>query len=438
MASNSKQITLRQGLISVLFWSIISAAFIGPGTVTTAAMAGAKFDLNLLWALVFATAATILLQEAAARITLASGKSLGEIIALKYKSEVGDSIKMLLFLSLSFGCAAYQAGNILGAVSGLSFVTSFSPKWLAFFIALGCTLVLLIGNITFIAKLLGIVVGLMGIFFLLIAFQSQIPFYGILQASLLPSFPDGSMLYIIGLVGTTIVPYNLFLSSGIGKGQKVSEMRWGVAISVLLGGIISMAILIVGSQVEEEFSFGALARVLSKQNNPGISILFGFGLMAAGMSSAITAPLAAAVTASSLFHRQPHDWSPRSLRFRLVWSVVLLIGLSFALLDIKPIPAIILAQAINGVLLPVFTVFVFLMVNDIRLLPDGMTNSLILNLLTLLVVGISCFLGVYNIITALSKVVALDIAVLEIVFVAAIVSLLLVIVLFWKVYVSKR
>jgi len=437
MASNTKQVTWRKGILSVLFWSIISAAFIGPGTVTTASIAGTTFGLSLLWSLVFATFATILLQEAAARITIASGKSLGEIIALKYQSEIGDAIKITLFLALAFGCAAYQAGNIIGAVAGLSFVTSFSPKLLALFIGLGCAIILFVGNINYIAKFLGIVVGIMGCLFIYVAFKSNVPFYNILEASLLPSFPDGSMLYIIGLVGTTIVPYNLFLGSGIGQHQNISEMRWGVAISVGIGGIISMAILVVGTQVVGEFSFPAVAKALANNSAQG-GYLFGFGLFAAGMSSAITSPLAAAITGNSLFHNSNQDWSSNSLRFRLVWSVVLLIGLTFSLLDIKPIPAIILAQAINGVLLPIFTVFVFLIINDIRLLRDGYTNNLLLNLLTLVVVGMTCFLGLYNLLTALSKIVSLTLSVKDMVYIAAALSSLVVVALFGKVYISKK
>jgi len=64
-------------LLPVLFWSVISAAFIGPGTVTTAASAGSGFGTQLLWALTFSTLACIILQEAAARLTIVSGKSLG-------------------------------------------------------------------------------------------------------------------------------------------------------------------------------------------------------------------------------------------------------------------------------------------------------------------------------------------------------------------------
>ena len=62
---------------SVILWSVISAAFIGPGTVTTAVTAGSVYQLDLMWAVVFATIACILLQEVSARITIASGLSLG-------------------------------------------------------------------------------------------------------------------------------------------------------------------------------------------------------------------------------------------------------------------------------------------------------------------------------------------------------------------------
>ena len=67
-------------LVSILLWSAISAAFIGPGTVTTAAAAGAGYGMSLLWALLFSTIACLSLQEASARLTIASGKPLAQAI----------------------------------------------------------------------------------------------------------------------------------------------------------------------------------------------------------------------------------------------------------------------------------------------------------------------------------------------------------------------
>jgi len=78
-------IGFKQGVLSILFWSVISAAFIGPGTITTASTAGALFDLELVWALVFAIIACIILQEAAARVAIVSNLTMGEAIAMRFR-----------------------------------------------------------------------------------------------------------------------------------------------------------------------------------------------------------------------------------------------------------------------------------------------------------------------------------------------------------------
>lgn len=403
-----KIITFRQGLLSVLFWSIISAAFIGPGTVTTAARSGAEFGLDLMWALIFSIFATIVLQEAAARITIASGKSLGEIIALKYSQGSARRLRWAVFLAVAFGCAAYEAGNILGALSGLALFSNI-PQWLPT-IALGlvCGAFLWIGSFRAVAHLLGMVVALMGIAFILVAFRAEQPAVDVLAASVRPSFPAGSALLVIGLIGTTIVPYNLFLASGISQGQQVAEMRWGVVIAVVIGGIISAAIMVVGTLISGDFSFEALAAAMAGKMAPWAAALFGFGLFAAGLSSAITSPLAAAVTARSLFGAQSASWSTTSRNFRLVWGVVLGIGLLFGLMEVRPIPAIILAQAINGILLPIVAVFLILAVNDRALLPRAFLNSAFSNILMLFIVAVTCFLGLNNLWNALGSIVPLE------------------------------
>ncbi len=390
-----RTITFQKGLSSVLFWSVISAAFIGPGTVTTASSAGATYGLSLLWALLFSTIATILLQEAAARITIASGKNLGEIIALKYGGN--KKLRLSLFVAVAFGCAAYQTGNILGALQGLRFIIFDIPNYvLAIGIALFSFSILWGGSISFIAKALGAVVALMGIAFCWVALTADINWVNVIKFSILPSFPQGASLLIIGLIGTTIVPYNLFLASGIGKGQHIFEMRIGIAIAVLIGGIISAAILITGTQVEGTYSYEALATAMSEKLGTWAVGLFGFGLFAAGMSSAITAPLAAAITGQSLLGNQ-NTWHEKAMAFRLTWGIILLIGLGFSLLNVRPIPAIILAQAINGVLLPIVAIFLILAVNDRRLLPEKFINKIVSNVAMLLIVGITCYLGLTNI-----------------------------------------
>lgn len=395
-----KTVSFRSGLSSVLFWSVISAAFIGPGTVTTAAKAGSSYGLALLWALTFSVVATILLQEAAARITIASGKSLGQLIALKYPGASQRYLRASLFAAVAFGCAAYQAGNMLGAVAGLQLLSGLPNAWLTLAVGFLSFGLLWIGNFQQIARLLGMVVFLMGIAFVAVALYTDHEWKD--WAGLVaPIVPQGSELLVIGLIGTTIVPYNLFLASGIGQGQNILEMRIGISVAVLIGGLISGAILVACTLVKGPFSFEAVAATMSDSLGPWASWLFGFGLFAAGATSSVTAPLAAAITARGLLGSSESAWGTSSPAFRSVWIIILLVGLLFSLLEVKPIPAIILAQAINGILLPLVAVFLILAVNDKRLLSATFNNGLFSNVAMLLIVGITGVLGCYNMLTAL-------------------------------------
>ncbi|MBX2929325.1 MAG: Nramp family divalent metal transporter [Saprospiraceae bacterium] len=397
-----KMIALRRGLGGVLFWSIISAAFIGPGTVTTAAKAGATHQFQLLWALSFSIAAAIVLQEAAARITIASGKNLGEIIALRYAGR-GRSLCVALFLAVAFGCAAYEAGNILGAVAGLHLLSD-APAWLlTAAVGIPATLLLWDGRYALIARMMGAVVFLMGFAFIYTALSGKFPVGEVLHGAVVPAVPTGSLLLIAGLIGTTIVPYNLFLASGIGQGQSVREMRLGLVPAILIGGVISMAIFITGTGVQGEFSYESLGAALGARLGAMGPVLFGVGLFAAGATSAITAPLAAAITARNLLGNRP-AWRP--VYFRWVWMAVLGTGLLFGFMNVKPIPAIILAQAANGVLLPFVASFLLLAVNDRKLLPAEFSNGWFANALLLLIVGVTCMLGLQNIWKSVAAVLA--------------------------------
>lgn len=399
----SKRISFQKGVSSVLFWSVISAAFIGPGTVTTTSRAGALFQGQLLWALTFSTFATILLQETSARLTIASGKNLGEIIAIQYAGKNGKRIHWGIFLTLAFGCAAYEAGNLLGALSGLGFLTSLSRPLVTFILGILCAGLLWTGNYRLIARLLGLMVAFMGATFLYVAFFSPITPASLARGALLPHFPAGSALLIIGLVGTTIVPYNLFLGSGIGVGQDIREMRFGIALAVLIGGLISGGILLAGIQIEGPYSFENLSLALASKIGSWGTVLFGLGLFAAGLSSAITAPFAAAVAGSSLLGAEKKEaWMPNSNNFRLVWGTILSIGVLFGMLNFRPIPVIILAQAFNGLLLPFMAVFLLFAAND-RTLLGQYANGRWANMFTLIIVGVTTLLGLHNVRLALDS-----------------------------------
>ncbi|MEX0661831.1 MAG: divalent metal cation transporter [Balneolaceae bacterium] len=391
---------MKQRLLHILFWSVISAAFIGPGTVTTAASAGAGFGYTLIWAIVFSIVACYVLQEASARITAVSGNNLGEAMRLQYTgTKTGTILIWISLFAILSGCTAFEAGNILGAVAGISIVTNQVPVPLIVgTIGLISGMLLWKGNIRQIATLLGLIVAVMGICFVITAFMIPHDLSSLFSEGFVPE------ILVLGLIGTTVVPYNIFLGSGLKHSQTPSEMKLSLFIAIGLGGFISICILLTGTAIAGEFTFEALAAALTEQIGGWGNWLLGIGLFGAGLSSTLTAALAAAITAKSLLAKSSTQiqWSTDGFYFRSIWIGVLSIGLLFGLLELQPVPVIILAQALNGIILPVIAVILFLMMNQTTILPEQHQNSTFYNILSGFVVYLTVLIGLTNLLRALA------------------------------------
>jgi len=342
--------------------------------------------------------------------------NLGQAIAQSFEGKSSRWLILILVVgAIIFGSAAYQTGNILGALVGIQLVFDISAKILVLIIGLVVVLVLSIPSLRIVARLMGFLVVFMGLVFLTTAvFVAQnLSSQEILSGLIIPKIPyeSGADLLVLGLIGTTVVPYNLFLGSGVSdKTHQLREMRLGLAVAIFLGGIISMAVLIVGTAIQGEFSFNALAGALTSQLGGWAVYLFGFGMFAAGFSSAITAPLASAITAQSLFGNQnPEKWQRNSTNFRLVWLFVLVVGLGFGMSDVKPVPAIILAQALNGLVLPFVSIFLVFVINNPQLMNKEGLNKRRNNIQMGIVVWITLNLGFFNVLKAVYKTIGLGV-----------------------------
>lgn len=398
---------MKSRLLNILFWSVISAAFIGPGTVTTAARAGTDYGMKLLWAIVFATFACCVLQEAAARLTIASGMNLGQAITHRVRNQRrGNSIPVLVTVCILCGTAAYQTGNLLGAVAGINLVGAFRAWILILILGLLAGTLLLVPSVRIIARILGGIVAIMGIAFLVSAVATGPAPVDLFRGIIRPVIPPdkGGILLVLGLIGTTVVPYNLFLGSGLSGQQSIREMRSGLLVAIVLGGIISMAVLVTGTSMEGEFSFGGLAEALVLRFGRAGRWILGVGLFAAGFTSAVTAPLASAITVRSLFgNRKPDRWKDGSLRFHLIWAAVLLTGMGFGMAGFQPVPAIIVAQALNGIILPLMALFLMSAVNDRELMKES-RNRLPGNILMIAVTYVTLILGLTGIVRTVLRV----------------------------------
>ena len=174
----------------------------------------------------------------------------------------------------------------------------------------------------------------------------------------------------------------------------------------VIGGFISMAILLSGTIVRGEFSYSFMSAALSEKLGSWVGLFFAIGLFSAGFTSAITAPLAANVTVLSVADTNDKYYH----YYKFVWVGVMLVGFIFGISGVKPIPIIILAQVLNGLLLPLVAIFIVLIVNDKKFIPQAYRNTIFMNLALLLVVGITTFLGINNIEKAITTALTLSIS----------------------------
>jgi len=385
--------------------TLVAAAFIGPGTVTLCTLAGVNFGFHLLWAMVLSIVATIVLQEMASRLGIISQKGLSEVIRSEIKHPIINKLILLLILSaIVVGNASYEAGNISGGILGLETITgefrivlgNYSLNILSFVVGIIAFTLLYIGSYKFLERVLVMLVLIMSLSFLITAFLTKPDIFNILEGALIPSFPEGSLLTILGLVGTTVVPYNLFLHASLVKEKwnnpkDLKEVRKDTIVSIALGGLVSMAIIISASSIGlgEISSAADLAKSLAPLYGDFASYFLGIGLFAAGITSAITAPLAAAYVARGCF-----GWKSdlKSKQFRAVWFLILLLGVVFSSLGLKPIEIPKFAQVANGVLLPVVAGILLWMVNK-KVVLGNYVNSKFQNILGFIILIITIFLG---------------------------------------------
>jgi len=383
--------------------TIIAAAFIGPGTVTTCSLAGLNYGYSLLWALLFSICATIVLQEMSSRLGLIGQRGLGSALREKYASGIKKIfITVLVISALGIGCAAYESGNISGAALGVRALTGLPIPILSLIIGVVAFSLLWIGKYRVIEKFLVCLVVLMGLTFVVTAVIIKPDIAGIMKG-LVPRFDKETAYIAIGLIGTTVVPYNIFLHASIVRNrwkdpENLSDCRIDLMSSILLGGFISAAIVVTsataffgtGTEFTNAAEMGVqLQPLLGNWSN----WFFALGFFSAGVSSALTAPLAASLALSELFG---WDTDLRSNRVRLLWMTVLFTGILFSSVGLKPIPLILFAQVMNGLLLSIVAVILIIVVNDADFLKDK-KNSVIQNIMGLLIVIVAVFLGVVNI-----------------------------------------
>ena len=383
---------------------LIAAAFIGPGTVTLCTIAGASFGYSLIWAIILSTFSTIVLQEMSLRIGLVTRMNLAEVIRTSIKSKILNRFIILLIISsILIGNTAYEAGNITGASLGISAIINYeSINYIPVFIGLIAFVILYQGDYKILEKSLVSLVIVMSISFFITAIMTKPDITSLLKGIFKPQINSSNLIVVLGLIGTTVVPYNIFLHSSLvsekwNSIEKLKVARIESFISILLGGLVSLSIIITAASVSNQNVTGVidLAKGLEPLYGKFAIYFLGLGLFASGITSSITAPLAAAYVAKSCF-----GWnnSLKSKRFRLVWIFILITGVFVSMIKINPIEIIKFAQFSNSLLLPIIAIILLWLINNKNIISSKF-NYKYQNIFGFLIVIISLVLGIKGLIS---------------------------------------
>ena len=386
---------------------IITSAFIGPGTITLCTLSGIDFGYSLIWCIVFSIIATSYLQELSARIGVISRLGLGDIFKSSSNNLLKNIFFVFVFLSLFIGNSAYESGNISGTVMGIETFTGSGMvhilgneiNVLSVLVALILISIIIYGSYNLFEKALVGLVFTMSITFIVTAILSKPDLREIFNG-LVPRINDGNFIYVIGLIGTTVVPYNLFLHSYVAKKKWKSEKEYKSSIidtcfSIFIGGVISTAIIITsagarglidGNEVKNAIDIG---RQLSPFLGDFSKYFISIGLLSAGITSSITAPVATSYALSSIFNYKP-EWKDKS--FKLVSVVVIIIGSVSSSISYNPIYIIKLAQFINGLFLPIIGISLLWAVNQSTFLGKNV-NTRSYNGIGILIIILSVFIS---------------------------------------------
>ena len=384
--------------------ALVAAGFVGPGTVTTCTVSGASYGYTMLWALLFATVATIIFQEMAARIGIVTQEGLGENIRDRISHPVLKWIAIVIvIIAIFIGNTAYETGNITGGILGIQAVADVPMIPIVIVLGILAFVAMWAGSYKLVEKILTGIVIFMGLVFLITAFASPVDWGAVVAGLFTPTLPEGQagakgILTAVGLIGTTIVPYNLFLhASGAAERfkdpEQVSDARFDCVLSIGLGGIISMAILICAAANMHAAGITVtngkdMAIALQPLLGNWATVLIGIGLLAAGFSSAITAPLSAAYAVNGVL-----GWGKtlKDLQFKVVWMIVLVAGCLMAVvLGNSPTELILVAQAANAILLPIMAFFVMYVANGKSL--GKWRNHAFANICGVIFIGITLFM----------------------------------------------
>lgn len=344
-----------------------------PGGILTYSQAGAKYGYALLWTLIPTTIALIVVQEMAARMGVAAGKGLSDLI----REEFG--LRTTFFTM--FVLALADLGNIIAEFAGIaSGMGVFGvSKYIA--VPLGAALVWFVivkGSYKPVERIF-ILLSFIYLAYPISAFLAHPDWHTALVKTVIPEFhwePE-YITMMVGLIGTTITPWMQFYlqASIVEKGVSKRDYRlarWDVILGCIVTDVVAFFIVVACAATLFKSGHGQIndaaeaATALQPFAGRFASLLFGFGLVNASLLSAAILPLATAynVCEGLGFESGVDRRFSEAPIFYSLYTFLILLGAGCVLIPRLPLlKVILLSQVANGVLIPFVLIFMLVLIN---------------------------------------------------------------------------
>jgi manganese transport protein len=390
---------------------LVTVGFIDPGNWATNIEGGSRFGYGLLWVITLSTLMLIVVQHMAAKLGIATGRSLSVNIRERFSRPVSS----FLGITIVIACMATDVAELLGGAIGFNLLLGM-PLWLGALLTVVLEVFLVVSQRYL--RLEAIIMGFLGIISLCYLVEIGIvgPDWGeLLPALVTPSLDGESIFVAMAMLGAVVMPHNIFLHSNVihsrawgntpmEKQALLHFEKWDTSIAMLLGWVVNSAMIVVAAAVffrngVQVTSIEQAAETLRPLAGNLAGLLFAVALVFAGVGSKVTSALAE-VNVITGFLGKPED--PSTPLYRLAVFVTAIPSFLVIVLGGDTYRILILSQVILSLQLPFTLIPLWLLCRDrgvMGVFRSGRLEAGAAALITALVIGLNGYMLVSMFIT---------------------------------------
>ncbi len=348
---------------------LVTVGFIDPGNWATNIEGGSRFGYSLLWVITLSTVMLIVIQNMAAKLGIATGKSL----AVNIRERFSRPVSAMLGVTIVLACVATDVAELLGGAIGFNLLFGM-PLWMGALVTVGLETFLIISQRYH--RLETIIMGFLAViaFCYLIEILIVKPEWSaVLPAIVVPRLNRESIYVAMAILGAVVMPHNIFLHSniihsrewGISETEKMSQLNYEKAdtlAAMVMGWVVNSAMIIVAAAVFAKnqaavTSIEQASATLTPLAGPLAGFLFAVALVFAGVGSSVTSSMAE-VNVITGFLGRPED--PRTFLYRFSVFATAIPSFLIIVLAMDTYRILIFSQVVLSIQLP-FTLIPLLM-----------------------------------------------------------------------------